>query len=159
MNNSNYKNIDESQNMIVLGILSFYLLVAVFIIYLFVLHRISQPAAIISLIVFTLIYIPRFLILKKLKNKDNIKILDTSIKINNTEINFSDIENYLVEEKKPVVVFFMYFMYSKMVIFQEAIFYLKLPDGQISFMAIGSEKISLLKEFFNELLKNNGEYV
>ena len=50
-------------------------------------------------------------------------------------------------------------MYSKMVIFQEAIFYLKLPDGQISFMAIGSEKISLLKEFFNELLKNNGEYV
>lgn len=156
MNNSNYKNIDESQNMIVLGILSFYLLVAVFIIYLFVLHRISQPAAIISLIVFTLIYIPRFLILKKLKNKDNIKILDTSIKINNTEINFSDIENYLVEEKKPVVVFFMY---SKMVIFQEAIFYLKLPDGQISFMAIGSEKISLLKEFFNELLKNNGEYV
>lgn len=152
MNNSNYKNIDESQNMIVLGILSFYLLVAVFIIYLFVLHRISQPAAIISLIVFTLIYIPRFLILKKLKNKDNIKILDTSIKINNTEINFSDIENYRVEEKKPVVVFFMY---SKMVIFQEAIFYLKLPDGQISFMAIGSEKISLLKEFFNELLKNN----
>ena len=152
MNNSNYKNIDESQNMIVLGILSFYLLVAVFIIYLFVLHRISQPAAIISLIVFTLIYIPRFLILKKLKNKDNIKILDTSIKINNTEINFSDFENYLVEEKKPVVVFFMY---SKMVIFQEAIFYLKLPDGQISFMAIGSEKISLLKEFFNELLKNN----
>lgn len=156
MNNSNYKNIDESQNMIVLGILSFYLLVAVFIIYLFVLHRISQPAAIISLIVFTLIYIPRFLILKKLKNKDNIKILDTSIKINNTEINFSDIENYRVEEKKPVVVFFMY---SKMVIFQEAIFYLKLPDEQISFMAIGSEKISLLKEFFNELLKNNGEYV
>lgn len=156
MNNSNYKNIDESQNMIVLGVLSFYLLVAVFIIYLFVLHRISQPAAIISLIVFTLIYIPRFLILKKLKNKDNIKILDTSIKINNTEINFSDIENYRVEEKKPVVVFFMY---SKMVIFQEAIFYLKLPDGQISFMAIGSEKISLLKEFFNELLKNNGEYV
>lgn len=156
MNNSNYKNIDESQNMIVLGILSFYLLVAVFIIYLFVLHRISQPAAIISLIVFTLIYIPRFLILKKLKNKDNIKILDTSIKINNTEINFSDIENYRVEEKKPVVVFFMY---SKMVIFQEAIFYLKLPDGQISFMANGSEKISLLKEFFNELLKNNGEYV
>lgn len=156
MNNSNYKNIDESQNMIVLGILSFYLLVAVFIIYLFVLHRISQPAAIISLIVFTLIYIPRFLILKKLKNKDNIKILDTSIKINNTEINFSDIENYRVEEKKPVVVFFMY---SKMVIFQEAIFYLKLPDRQISFMAIGSEKISLLKEFFNELLKNNGEYV
>ena len=156
MNNSNYKNIDESQNMIVLGILSFYLLVAVFIIYLFVLHRISQPAAIISLIVFTLIYIPRFLILKKLKNKDNIKILDTSIKINNTEINFSDIENYRVEEKKPVVVFFMY---SKMVIFQEAIFYLKLPDGQISFMAIESKKISLLKEFFNELLKNNGEYV
>lgn len=156
MNNSNYKNIDESQNMIVLGILSFYLFVAVFIIYLFVLHRISQPAAIISLIVFTLIYIPRFLILKKLKNKDNIKILDTSIKINNTEINFSDIENYRVEEKKPVVVFFMY---SKMVIFQEAIFYLKLPDEQISFMAIGSEKISLLKEFFNELLKNNGEYV
>lgn len=152
MNNSNYKNIDESQNMIVLGILSFYLLVAVFIIYLFVLHRISQPAAIISLIVFTLIYIPRFVILKKLKNKDNIKILDTSIKINNTEINFSDIENYRVEEKKPVVVFFMY---SKMVIFQEAIFYLKLPDGQISFIAIGSEKISLLKEFFNELLKNN----
>ena len=40
MNNSNYKNIDESQNMIVLGILSFYLLVAVFIIYLFVFKKI-----------------------------------------------------------------------------------------------------------------------
>lgn len=150
MKNNNYKNIEENQSMIVLGILSFYLLVVFFIIYLCFLHRITQNAAIISTIIFSLIYTPRFLILKKLKCKDNIKILDESIIINNHNINFSEIEAYRVEEKKPQVVFFMS---SKMIIYQEATFHLKLSGGQISFTAIGSEKISLLKSFFDELLK------
>ena len=76
--------------------------------------------------------------------------MDESIIINNHNINFSEIEAYRVEEKKPQVVFFMS---SKMIIYQEATFYLKLSGGQISFTAIGSEKISLLKSFFDELLK------
>jgi len=148
MKNNNYKNTDENPVMIVLGILCFYLLVVVFIFYLFFLHRISTPAAILSFIIFSIIYLPRFMILKKLKCKDIIKISDTSIKINNIEVEFSEIKGYRIEERKPQVVFFLN---SKMIIFQEAIFHLKLTEGTISFNAIGSEKISLLKSFFDEL--------
>ena len=152
MENKNYNNKDENRTMIVLGILFFYILVLAFIIYLCFLHRITEMTAIISIIIFTLIYLPRFLIIKKIKYKDTIKILDNSIKINNIEIPFSEITDFHADEKKPQVVFFLN---SKMIVFYEAIFHLKLTSGQISFIAIGSEKISLLKEFFNELLKNN----
>ncbi len=149
MKNCNYKNTDESPMMIVLGIVGFYLLVIVFILYLYFLHRISLPASLIGVVLFSLIYLPRFMILKKLKYKDVIKILDNSIQINDINVKFSEIEDYRVEEKKPQVIFFMN---SKMVLFQEAVFHLKLINGEITFNAIGSEKIKLLKSFFDELL-------
>lgn len=151
MENNKYKNADENPIMIVLGILCLYFLVVVFIIYLSLLHRISTPAAVASTIIFSVIYIPRFWILKKLKSKDIIKISENSIQINNIEVGFSEIEAYWVEEKKPQVIFFLN---SKMVIFQEAIFHLKLTNGGISFNAIGSEKISLLKSFLDELIRH-----
>ena len=149
MKNCNYKNTDESPMMIVLGIVGFQLLVIVFILYLYFLHRISLPASLIGVVLFSLIYLPRFMILKKLKYKDVIKILDNSIQINDINVKFSEIEDYRVEEKKPQVIFFMN---SKMVLFQEAVFHLKLINGEITFNAIGSEKIKLLKSFFDELL-------
>lgn len=149
MKNCNYKNTDESPMMIVLGIVGFYLLVIVFILYLYFLHRISLLASLIGVVLFSLIYLPRFMILKKLKYKDVIKILDNSIQINDINVKFSEIEDYRVEEKKPQVIFFMN---SKMVLFQEAVFHLKLINGEITFNAIGSEKIKLLKSFFDELL-------
>lgn len=149
MKNDNYKNTDENPIMIVIGILGFYFLVVLFIFYLFFLHRISITVMALSTVIFSVIYLPRFMILGKLKNKDIIHISDNSIMINNINVMFSEIEAYRVEEKKPQVIFFMN---SKMVIFQEAVFHLKLVNGEISFNAIGSEKISLLKLFFDELL-------
>ena len=140
---------DESPIMIVMGILALYLLVVGFILYLFFLHRTTLIPTIYSVIVFTLIYLPRLLIIKKLAHKDIIKIVDNGININNQLIPFSQIKDFRVEEKKPAVVFFMN---NSMVCYYEAKFHLKLNNGQTSFFAIGSEKIQLLKEFLSRLL-------
>ena len=67
-------NVDERPQMIVLGICLLFLLIFGFILYLFFLHRISLTSMIVSSLVFSLIYIPRFKILWKLKNKDTIKV-------------------------------------------------------------------------------------
>ena len=142
---------DERPIMIVMGILALYLLVVGFILYLFFLHRITIIPTIISTMIFTLIYLPRLLIIKKLAHKDIIKIVDNGININNQLIIFSQILDFRVEEKKPAVVFFMN---NSMVCYYEAKFHLKLNNGQISFSAIGSEKIQLLKEFLTQLLNN-----
>ena len=140
---------DERPIKIVMGILALYLLVVGFILYLFFLHRTTLIPTIYSVIVFTLIYLPRLLIIKKLAHKDIIKIVDNGININNQLIPFSQIKDFRVEEKKPAVVFFMN---NSMVCYYEAKFYLKLNNGQTSFSAIGSEKIQLLKEFLSRLL-------
>lgn len=140
---------DERPIMIVMGILALYLLVVGFILYLFFLHRTTLIPTIYSVIVFTLIYLPRLLIIKKLAHKDIIKIVDNGININNQLIPFSQIKDFRVEEKKPAVVFFMN---NSMICYYEAKFYLKLNNGQTSFSAIGSEKIQLLKEFLSRLL-------
>ena len=140
---------DERPIMIVMGILALYLLVVGFILYLFFLHRITLIPTIINVILFTLIYLPRLIIIKKLAYKDIIKIVDNGININNQLIPFSQIKDFRVEEKKPAVVFFMN---NSMVCYYEAKFYLKLNNGQTSFSAIGSEKIQLLKEFLSRLL-------
>lgn len=140
---------DERPIMIIMGILALYLLVVGFILYLFFLHRTTLIPTIYSVIVFTLIYLPRLLIIKKLAHKDIIKIVDNGININNQLIPFSQIKDFRVEEKKPAVVFFMN---NSMVCYYEAKFYLKLNNGQTSFSAIGSEKIQLLKEFLSRLL-------
>lgn len=142
---------DERPIMIVMGILALYLLIVGFILYLFFLHRITLLPTIIGVITFTLIYLPRLLIIKKLAHKDIIKIVDNGININNQLIPFSQIKDFRVEEKKPAVVFFMN---NSMVCYYEAKFHLKLNNGQISFSAIGSEKIQLLKEFLTQLLNN-----
>ena len=140
---------DERPIMIVMGIVTLYVLIVGFILYLFFLHRITLIPTIINTILFTLIYLPRLLIIKKLANKDIIKIVDNGININNQLIPFSQIKDFRVEEKKPAVVFFMN---NSMVCFYEAKFHLKLNNGQVSFFAIGSEKIQLLKEFLTRLL-------
>jgi hypothetical protein len=140
---------DERAIMIVAGILALYLLIDGFILYLFFLHRITLNPTIISIVIFTLIYLPRLIIIKKLANKDIIKITDNGININNRLIPFTQIQDFRVEEKKPTVVFFMN---NSMVCYYEAKFHLKLNNGTISFFAIGSEKIALLKEFLARLL-------
>lgn len=143
-------NIDENPNMIIIGILCLYLLIAGFIAYLYFLHRITLLATIISIVIFSIIYIPRFLIIKKLKNKDKIEIIDEYIMINGIGINFLDIKDFKVQEFKPQVVFFLN---NKMIVFNEAKFHLKLTKEQISFMVIGSKKIELLNEFLSKIIK------
>lgn len=143
-------NIDENPNMIIMGIFCLYLLIAGFIAYLYFLHRITLLPSIISIIIFSIIYIPRFLIIKKLKNKDKIEIIDDYIMINGIGINFDDITDFKVQEFKPQVVFFLN---NKMIVFNEAKFHLKLTKEQISFTVIGSEKINLLKEFLSKVIQ------
>ena len=140
---------DESPMMIVSGILVFYVLIAGFIFYLYLLHRITLLPCIITVLIFTGIYFPRFLIINKLKNKDDIKILDDSILINGCRIPFAEIKDFRTEDKKPQVVFFMN---NKMVVFAQSKFYLRLAYGQIEFNAICTEKIKLLKEFLNNII-------
>ena len=142
-------NIDENPNMIIMGIFCFYLLFAGFIAYLYFLHRITLLPSIISIVIFSIIYIPRFLIIKKLKYKDKIEIIDNYIMINGIGINFDDIKDFKVQEFKPQVVFFLN---NKMIVFNEAKFHLKLTKEQISFTVIGAEKINLLKEFLSKVI-------
>lgn len=140
---------DENPMMIVLGIIAFYGLIAGFIFYLYFIHRITLIPAILSILIFTIIYLPRFWIIKKLQTKDNIKILEDSIIINGYSIPFSQIKDFRTEDKKPQVVFFLN---NKMVVFAECKFYLRLENGQTEFTAIGTEKIRLLKEFLHSLI-------
>ena len=137
-------NIDERPVMIVIGVLTFYLLVDFFAVYLFFLHRINLAAMLIATVIFTLIYLPRFLILYKLKTKDKIQIIDDFIVINNVGVALSDIIDFRVETEKPQVVFFIN---NKMIVFHQARFYLKLQNGTTTFTVIGSEKTKLLEEF------------
>lgn len=149
MEDNKFKNAEENSTLIILGVLGFYFLVVFFIAYMFLLHRFSVLTTVLSLVIFSGIYFPRFLIIKKILKKDIIKILDNSIIINGQNVGFADVLDYRVDEKKPKVVFFIS---SKMVVFNEAVFYLKLQNKIVSFTAIGSEKIGLLKSFFDELL-------
>ncbi|MBQ8459438.1 hypothetical protein IJ541_04975 [bacterium] len=144
-------NTNEQPAFIVLGILTLYILVSGFVFYLYFLHRISIIIALFTVLIFTLLYFPRLLIIKKLYKKDLIKILDNSILINNIKINFSEIKSFNVENKKPKVVFFIN---NNMVVFQEAKFTLSTTNGQIEFIAIGTEKIRLLTEFLENVRKN-----
>lgn len=142
-------NIEESPSMIILGIVLLYVLVAGFILYLMVLHRITVLCSIICIIFFTLIYLPRFLIIKKLVKKDEIKIIENYIMINGLGIDLSEIQTFQVKEYKPQVVFFIN---NKVITFYYAKFYLKLPTEDIFFSVVGSEKIRLLKEFLGQLV-------
>lgn len=143
-------NTDESVGMIVLGILTLYFLVVGFVLYLFLLHRISLIWTLALSFGITLIYIPRFLILNKIAKKDVVKIEDDAILLNSHKILFGDIKDFRVEEAKPKVVFFIN---NKMILFSEAKFRLRLNNSEVDFVVIGSEKIRLLKEFLSEIIK------
>lgn len=155
--NKNFKpETDERTTMIIAGILILYFLIAGFVLYLLFMHRLTIVQTIISDLILTIIYIPRFIIIKKLLNKDEIKIVDDGILINREKVEFARIKDFKIKEAKPRVIFFIN---NKMIIFQEAQFCL-LIDGQnngysgqkqISFTAIGTEKIHLLKEFLTNI--------
>lgn len=147
-------NIDERPSMIIIGIIALLSIIEGFILYLFFLHRISFLVMIIASVIFILIYIPRFLIIKKLKTKDEIKIIDDFILVNGVGINFDDIIDFRVQEKKPQVIFFIN---NKMIVFKECTFRLKLKTEELSFNVIGSEKIKLLKEFLELKIKREQE--
>lgn len=152
---------DERPIMIICGILALYLLISGFILYLYFLHRIDLLSTIVGVAVFTLIYTPRLLIIKKILTKDIIKIVDNGININNQLVLFSQIQDFKVVENKPAVVFFMN---NNMIVYNEAVFYLKImqnPIEQNSFVApikfniIGSEKTQLMKEFLSRMLNKS----
>ena len=141
---------DERPVMIITGIIAFYLLITGFIVYLYFIHRLEFITDIVLLFVVTVIYIPRFLIIGKLQNKDKISIRGDFIEINTNMIKFSDIVDFRCEKRKPEVIFFIN---NRMIVYNEALFHIKLTDRQISFIVIGSEKISLLKKFMCEVIE------
>lgn len=142
-------NNEERPSYIILGILTFYLLVTGFGLYLFLLNRISFICLICIVIIFTLIYIPRFLIIYKIYKKDKIEIIDEYIMINGEGIAIRDIKDFKVAVLKPQAVFFIN---NKTVLFQQARFRLTLSHGEIEFGIIGTEKIKLLKEFLTKVV-------
>lgn len=153
MKNEIFKaNIDERISMIIIGIIALYSIIEGFILYLFFLHRISFLAMIISSVIFILIYIPRFLIIKKIQKKDEIKIIDDFILINGVGISFDDIIDFQTHKNKPQVVFFIN---NKMIVYQEFVFRLQLKNEELTFTVIGSEKFKLLKEFLELKLQKH----
>ena len=96
---------DEREGMIILGIIIFYVLLVGFVIFLWVLGRMSQTVMLCVAGVITLIHLPRFLIINKIHKKDRIRISESSIFVNDKEISFNEIEDYRVWEGKPQVVF------------------------------------------------------
>lgn len=137
-------NIDERPVMIVLGVAAFYLIIEFFIVYLFLLHRINFVVMFVSSVLFMLIYLPRFLIIYKLKTRDRVKVIDEFLMINDIGVALCDILDFKVDVEKPQVVFFIN---NKMVVFQQAKFHLKLKNGITTFTVVGGEKIGLLEEF------------
>lgn len=142
---------DEREGMIILGIIIFYVLLVGFVIFLWILGRMSQTVMLCAASVITLIYLPRFLIMNKIHKKDRIRISESSIFVNDKEISFNEIEDYRVWEGKPQVVFAMS---NNLVVYKDAKFLLKLRSKSepVGFYAIGTEKIKLLKEFFDSIL-------
>lgn len=153
MKKNGFKNVSEDKYLIIAAVAGCYLLVCLFILYMYMLHRMSVLTAGLSFLIFTGIYFPRFFIIKKVLSPDTINISDTSININGQTVDFNLIKDYGIQNEKRQAVFFMS---AKAVIFNEAVFCLKLRHGgQVSFSVNGSKKISLLKEFLDELLENN----
>lgn len=150
MGNLSNVNTEERPQMIILGVLTLYFLICGFILYLYFLHRITFLVTLVVCILFTIIYTPQFLILKKIKTKDKIKIVDDFLLINGEGIAFADIVNFRVEECKPKVVFFFN---NQMVVFKEAIFHIKTRFDEFHFNVIGTEKIELLKQYLQNIVQ------
>ncbi len=152
MKNLSKVNTEERPSMIILGVLTLYFLICGFIFYLYLLHRINIVVTLVVCVVFTIIYLPQFLVLKKLKTRDKIKIIDDFLLINDEGIALSDIVAFRVEEFKPKVIFFFN---NRMIIFKEAIFHLRTKCEEFHFNVIGTEKIELLKEYLNNIISKN----
>lgn len=150
MGNLSNVNTEERPQMIILGVLTLYFLICGFILYLYFLHRITFLVTLVVCILFTIIYTPQFLILKKIKTKDKIKIVDDFLLINGEGIAFADIVNFRVEECKPKVVFFFN---NRMVVFKESIFHIKTRFDEFHFNVIGTEKIELLKQYLQNIVQ------
>lgn len=150
MGNLSNVNTEERPQMIILGVLTLYFLICGFILYLYFLHRITFLVTLVVCILFTIIYTPQFLILKKIKTKDKIKIVDDFLLINGEGIAFADIVNFRVEECKPKVVFFFN---NRMVVFKEAIFHIKTSFDEFHFNVIGTEKIELLNQYLQNIVQ------
>lgn len=143
---------DERPVMIITGIWTLYIILICFLAYLCFLHRISVAAAIIGCIVVTLLHIPRFLMLKKLKLSPQVKVNDDNMTINSEVINFWEIKNFASREYKPHIIFFLN---NRMVIFQQTDFIINTASGDFSFTIIGSEKANLLKDLLTKIKERN----
>lgn len=143
---------DERPIMIITGILTLYVILVAFCVYLFCLSRISFETNIILIFVITIFHLPRFLIIKKLLQIERIKINQNNLEVGNKDIPFEVIEKFSVKEYKPNIIFFLN---NRMIIFKYAKFILKTAGGEIEFCVQGSEKITLLKEFLTALTTKN----
>ena len=144
-------NQDERIFMIVMGIITLYAIISGFVGYLYFLHKISFHLAFIIIVVFSLIYIPRFWILYEIKKADKLKVVEDFFMINGVGVNFSDIKNFGIREYKPKVIFFLN---NKMIVYQKADFCLETEKENIEFTLIGSEKIRLMKEFLRRTINS-----
>ena len=141
-------NQDERIFMIIIGIITLYVIIAGFVGYLYLLHRISFHLTFIIITVFSLIYMPRFWILYEIKKADKLKVIEDFFMINGVGVNFSDIKKFGVREHKPQVIFFLN---NKMIVYKKADFCLETEKENIEFTLIGSEKINLMKEFLRRI--------
>jgi hypothetical protein len=142
---------DETPAFITLGVVFLYILIAGFILYLYFLNRISLNTTIITNILFTIIYLPIFFIIKKLHSNTKIKAEENGLWVNEKFINFQSLENFKIIKKKPVIIFFFN---NRMIIFQEATVCIKTKTDNYSFNVIGTKKIEILNEFL-ELAQNS----
>ena len=148
--------IEENPVFIVIAIILLYMLIIGFVGYFYYMGKMSMTLCLTVCTIFTAIYLPRFIIIWKIYKKDLIKITDNNLLINNLQILLSNIINFAIKKEKPVVIFFMN---NKMIVYNEAIFTLKIKSNEaftyFEFKAIGSEKIELLKSFLNEITSKN----
>ncbi len=142
---------EERPTIIICAVLCVYALLTSFAAYFYLLHRISLSAFIFLFIVITLVYLPRFAIIYKLKKPDEVKIIENYIMINGCGIDINDIVHFGINKAKPKVIFFMN---NRMVVFNEAKFCIRTGCEEIEFCVFGEEKINLLKNYLTQIIQN-----
>ena len=145
-------NTTEKPFFVILGIVIFFLLVDVFLVYLYFMHKMSFHTFITLSAVLIVLYFPRFYIIKKIIKADVIKADENYLIINDCPIELSEIVDYKIERKKTQVIFFIN---NQMVVFNEAICYLRLKGYQMQFVIIGKEKIELIENFLSKVVEMN----
>ena len=148
--NKNNISIEDSQNYVVFSIIILYLLLEGFILYFFCLHKIGFVLCAFLSIVLFLFYIPRFLIIKRIAGKVDIKIIENFLVVDGIGYSFEDLIDYKIEAKKPVLIFFLN---GKMVVFNEYIFHVRFRSTSLSFNIFTKQKADLLITYFDNVLK------